>query len=82
MLFTHMNVHDLFYKNKLYAEKDMNAFSSTRMHDQMFLYSEICDAVYPGYKVDEGNHIRADKAKTVNLKKLKEVLLSKDEKLL
>ena len=52
MGFTHMNVHDLYLKNKFYGEVNFNRFSAKKLHDKMYLFSELCSTVYPGYKVD------------------------------
>lgn len=48
----------------------------------MFNYSESCDLLYPGYKLDAKGLVRADKAKTINLDTILDILRSKDEKLL
>ena len=48
----------------------------------MYTFTEACELIYPGYKMDAASLIVPDTAKTVNYEKLKEILLSKDEQLL
>lgn len=48
----------------------------------MYLYSELLPTFCPGYKINEEKTILVDTARTINYKKLMEILLSKDENLL
>ena len=82
MHMAHFNVYSLFKQDKLYVAKDFNMFSTEKLHDKMFKFTESINTLYPGYKFDEKYLIRADTAKTVNLDQLLDILKSKDEELL
>jgi len=60
----------------------MDRYSTYKISDNYFKYSEIFSKVHPGYTVDDKLRVVADTAKTIDFNVLRSMLLSKDLKVL
>ena len=77
---------ELFRNDEVLANKEMDRFTANRVHQKSSendseyeLFSDRCQRLYSHYDVDERLVFKPKPdTPTVNLKKLKEILLSKD----
>lgn len=69
---------DLYRMGVLFADREIDRFSTYKINEHYTKYSEIFPQVHPGYKLDDKLRCVADTAKTIDFNVLKSMLLSKD----
>ena len=77
-----LHLNTLYYQDLFYAEPCFNKYSMTKMTETQMKFSEAVKKIYPGCVPTKDFRIASDTAPKVNLAKLKDILLSTEEKLL
>lgn len=75
-------IGQLYYENRLYVDPKFHFYSPEKFDETYLNCSETVKKSHSGFKLDEKNLLRPDTVKTIDIKRLKDILRSSDASLM